>query len=129
MGNKGQSLVELAISFVFLMLLISGAAEFGIVFFQKAQLQDAAQEGAIYGSMCPNDTASIEERIRNNSESPINLLSPDVLVSVQRDATSVEVVVSYNHKIFMPFLPKILGKDFILIQGRMVNTILTETCS
>ena len=129
MGNKGQSLVELALSFVVLMLLIVGATEFGIIFFQKTQLQDAAQEGAVYGSMCPNDTVSIEDRVRNNSESPLNLLSPDVVVSINRGATTIEVVVSYNHKIFMPFLSRMLGREFIHIQGRMVNVILTENCS
>ena len=104
MGNKGQSLVELALSFVVLMLLIAGSVEFGFIFFQKVQLQDAAQEGAIYGSMCPNDTVSIEDRVRFNSNSPLDLTSPNVFVSVSRDTQNVEVVVSYNHKIFMPSL-------------------------
>jgi len=128
MGNKGQSLVELALSFVVLMLLIAGSVEFGIIFFQKVQLQDAAQEGAIYGSMCPNDTVSIEDRVRFNSNSPLDLTSPNVFVSVSRDTQNVEVVVSYNHKIFMPFLSRLLGKQFIPLQGRMVSAILSESC-
>ena len=128
MGNKGQSLVELALSFVVLMLLIAGSVEFGIIFFQKVQLQDAAQEGAIYGSMCPNDTVSIEDRVRFNSNSPLDLTSPNVFVSVSRDTQNVEVVVSYNHKIFMPLLSRLLGKQFIPLQGRMVSAILSESC-
>ena len=128
MGNKGQSLVELALSFVVLMLLIAGSVEFGIIFFQKVQLQDAAQEGAIYGSMCPNDTVSIEDRVGFNSNSPLDLTSPNVFVSVSRDTQNVEVVVSYNHKIFMPFLSRLLGKQFIPLQGRMVSAILSESC-
>ena len=128
MGNKGQSLVELALSFVVLMLLIAGSVKFGIIFFQKVQLQDAAQEGAIYGSMCPNDTVSIEDRVRFNSNSPLDLTSPNVFVSVSRDTQNVEVVVSYNHKIFMPFLSRLLGKQFIPLQGRMVSAILSESC-
>ena len=50
---RGQSLVELAISLVVLLMLLSGAVEFGIIFFQFVQLRDAAQEGALYGSTHP----------------------------------------------------------------------------
>ena len=84
--------------------------------------------GAIYGSMCPNDTVSIEDRVRFNSNSPLDLTSPNVFVSVSRDTQNVEVVVSYNHKIFMPFLSRLLGKQFIPLQGRMVSAILSESC-
>ena len=46
MQERGQSLVELAISILFLLLLLAGAAEFGVLFFQFVQLRDAAQKGA-----------------------------------------------------------------------------------
>ena len=52
-SERGQSLVELAISIVILIYLLAGAVEFGLAFFQFVQLRDAAQEGALYGSMNP----------------------------------------------------------------------------
>ena len=52
-SERGQSLVELGVSLVILLYLLSGAAEFGVLFFQFVQLRDAAQEGALYGSMNP----------------------------------------------------------------------------
>ncbi len=62
-NERGQSLVELGISIVVLMWLLAGAVEFGIAFFQYIQIRDAAQEGALYGSLNPTDTANIEKRV------------------------------------------------------------------
>ena len=41
-SQRGQSLVELGVSLVVLLYLLSGAAEFGVLFFQYVQLRDAA---------------------------------------------------------------------------------------
>src|SRR6185436_11100089 len=93
-SERGQSLVELGVSLLILLYLLSGAAEFGVLFFQFVQLRDAAQEGALYGSMNPwidsttapnsdgkfeageliND-AAIRARVQNASSSPIDLLN------------------------------------------------------
>lgn len=132
--EKGQSLVELGISFVFLMLLLSGATEFGVAFFQYVQLKDAAQEGAIYGSLYPYDTVSIEQRVRSASQSPINLTSENVQIFVSYPDTSlceghsIKVSVVYPHRVFMPLLPQLLGRDAILLNGEVVNTILSQSC-
>src|SRR5512138_1203999 len=70
---KGQSLVEMAISLVILLWLLSGAAEFAIALFQYVQLRDAAQEGALFGSIKPTDLEGIEARARSSSAAPIDL--------------------------------------------------------
>ena len=62
-NEKGQSLVELAISLTMILILLSGVVEFGIAFFQFIQLRDAVQEGALYGSIHPYDNAQIEVRL------------------------------------------------------------------
>lgn len=140
MKEKGQSLVELGISFVFIMFLLSGAVEFGIAYFQYVQLLDAAQEGALYGSMYPKDVVEIKNRVRASSNSPIDLSDPsvDIIVLVndgqkdniqacEKDALSVTV--RYPHKIFMPLMPQLLGTDVIMIRGEVVDTILSPVCS
>lgn len=132
--ERGQSLVELAISFAILMYLLSGAVEFGIAFFQFVQLRDAAQEGALYGSINPTDTVSIENRVRGASSSPIDLSSSDVQVEILYGQTQVcegnfiKVIVSYPHKIFMPFLPQILGTRVLNLRGEVTDTILRPIC-
>lgn len=78
-AERGQSLVELAISLVVLLYLLSGIVEFGLAFFQFVQLRDAAQEGALFGSgnlndpSLPTDFDLIETRVRASSNTPINL--------------------------------------------------------
>ena len=143
-SERGQSLVELGISLLILLYLLSGAAEFGVLFFQFVQLRDAAQEGALYGSMFPPDSATdaagidaIKNRAMYSSptRSPIDLISdPNVTVSVvvtdaqYCEGGSLEVTVSYPHKVFMPFIPQILGTNTIPLNATVTDTILSPIC-
>jgi Flp pilus assembly protein TadG len=155
-SERGQSLVELAISLVILLYLLSGAVEFGIIFFQYVQLRDAAQEGALYGSMNADQPAKIIERAKYASDKPINLAGdPNVTIDVyiddnpndtshgyhhSTDATNynannceghgIKVVVGYKHKIFMPFMPKLIGRTEIPLHGIVTDTVLSPfTCT
>ena len=143
-SERGQSLVELGISLVILLYLLAGAVEFGILFFQFVQLRDAAQEGALYGSMNPPnsaaDTDSISDiiiRAKHSSptRSPIDLISdPNVAINVTVtdgqycEGGSLEVEVTYPHRIFMPFMPQILGRTEIPLTATVTDTILTPVC-
>lgn len=133
MKEKGQSLVELALSFVVLLFLLSGVVEFGISFFQYIQLLDATQEGALYGSIHPYDTEQIEERVRAASDSPLNLQSDDVLVVIQLvdenpggcAGDAIEVHAQYAHKVFMPFFSALIGNEYIYLHAKVVDTVLS----
>lgn len=151
-SEHGQSLVELGVSLLILLFLLSGAAEFGVLFFQYVQLRDAAQEGALYGSMNPYiDTntngkfnpgepvnqAGIETRARAASDKPIDL-NDTGLVTITASSSDgsnlyceghgIEVKVSYDHQIFMPFMAQILGSPKIPLNATVVDTILTPIC-
>lgn len=141
-NERGQSLVELSISLVLLLILLSGAVEFGIAFFQFVQLRDAAQEGALYGSMNPPASSTdatqetlIANRAKAASQSPINLQT-DPAVTVTVDVTdaqyceggALQVEISYNHQIFMPFLPQILNRSTLPLRASVTDTILTPVC-
>lgn len=131
--EKGQSLVELAISLTIILILLSGVVEFGIAFFQFIQLRDAAQEGALYGSIHPYDTEKIEERVRAASDSPLDLQSDDVLVIIQLvdenpnscSGDAIEVRAQYAHKIFMPFFSALIGNEYIYLHAKVVDTVLS----
>jgi Flp pilus assembly protein TadG len=140
-NERGQSLVELSISLVLLLLLLSGAVEFGMAFFQFVQLRDAVQEGALYGSMDPANSTAIIARVRGSSNSPINLtaLTPDIKIilpdgSVSTNAADacegngIKVELTYNHPIIMPFLPQILGGNTIPLKASVTDTILSPVC-
>ncbi len=133
-SERGQSLVEVAVSVTFLMLLVAGIVDFGIAFFSYVALQDAAQEGAIYGSINPTDTAGIIERVRSSSAYPVDLSDTSAVqveVSILGEACQggqVKVVVSYAHSICTPFLSAILGSQTIPITASMTDTILQPPC-
>ena len=140
-SERGQSLVELSISLLVLLYLLSGAVEFGLAFFQFVQLRDAAQEGALYGSMNPSDTTLIEARVRNASTSPINLGDPSkVTVTISAkdkdsgnpipatgacEGDALTVQVSFNHQIFMPFIPQLIGRNSLALNATVTDTVLS----
>jgi len=135
-SERGQSLVELAISLVILLTLLAGAVEFGMAFFQYVQLRDAAQEGALYGSLNPTDNTGIVARIRDSSASPIDLSDSsvvpdsDIVITVSGSAcegNGLEVKISYKHKIFMPFMSQIVGNE-IPLTATVTDTILSPVC-
>lgn len=137
--EHGQSLVELAIGITILIYLLSGAVEFGLIFFQYVQLRDAAQEGALFAAIeKTKDPLEIEERARGASDTPLDLHDPGVSVDIivsdgnkniytACEGDAVEVRVNYAHKVFMPFMPLFIG-DYIRLSGVVVDTVLTPIC-
>jgi Flp pilus assembly protein TadG len=135
--ERGQSLVELSISLLVLLYLLSGAVEFGLAFFQFVQLRDAAQEGALYGSM--NTSVDIESRVRGASSSPINLSDTgNVIVTITAkdvetnstipvsgacEGDALQVEVSYPHAVFMPFMSQLIGPT-ITLHATVTDTVL-----
>lgn len=139
-SSRGQSLVELAISILILIYLLSGAVEFGIAFFQFVQLRDAAQEGALYGSLNPPENAgdttkinAIINRAKSSSSSPIDLENdPDVSVNVAVtggycEGGALEVTITYPHQVFMPFMSALIGPT-VDLDASVTDTILTPIC-
>jgi len=142
--ERGQSLVELAVSMLVLLYLLSGAVEFGLAFFQYVQLRDAAQEGALFGSMGPA-SPSIIARVQGASSSPVDLAvtsgpravtitgssadpagtSKSLATACEGDAITVSV--SYNHTVFMPFMSKFIGPT-IPLNAVVTDTVLSPTC-
>jgi len=147
-SERGQSLIELAITLPILILLLLGTLDFGMAIFSYSMLRDAAQEGAFYGSFNPNNVAEIENRARNISpraddeifSSPVQLRDTDaVTVKVQAlgnscqgatngAANSIRVNVSYRYPILMPFIGQLIGSDNIPLTGTATNVILQPTC-
>ena len=129
-------MVELAISLTVMLMLLAGAVEFGIALFQFVQLRDAAQEGALYGSIHPGDDTNITARVRAASLSPIDLQTdPGVTITIAYpdgaphcEGKGIQVDVSYPHQISMPFISPIIGSTTIPLTASVTDTILTPVC-
>jgi Flp pilus assembly protein TadG len=133
-NERGQSLVELAMSLMAIMTLLAGAVDFSVAYFSFTAIQDAAQEGALYGSINPTDEDGIISRVRNASTNPVDLADEDlvdVVVSLPGDAcegNEVTVTVSYDYPISMPFIGSIIGSQQIILNASVTDTILQPVC-
>ena len=68
-ANRGQSLVELALSLPVLLLLLLGTIDFGRMFFDYVQMRNAAREGVGFAVRNINDpdlTAEVEARVQRH---------------------------------------------------------------
>ncbi|UCH59062.1 MAG: pilus assembly protein [Anaerolineales bacterium] len=134
--EKGQSLVEFSVSLVVLLVMLAGLVDLGRGLFTYMALRDAAQEGALYGSFNPTDTAGIEARIGNNSNMLRDIVSSGSLLrSVSHDGSpctgeAITVQVTYqNFPITMPFLGSILGRQAVDITASVTDTVLAPACT
>lgn len=144
--QSGQSLLEFAVGAVILLLLIAGIVDLGRAFFVYIALRDAAQEGAVYGSVCPKDINAIIQHVKDSSNSPVDLANdPNVVISckfvtaggesdcsgpVPAPGNGIKIHVTYqNFPLIMPFMSTIAGSQKISITAEIQDTILrNEVC-
>ena len=148
--QPGQSLVELGLTLMVMLLLLSGAVDFGMGFFSYVALRDAAQEGALYGSIAavidsnkngiydPGEllnSAAIETRIRQSSQSPVKLqdLPLDAIAVTVTPPGSLcqgsrlTVTITYDYPISMALITTITGPT-IRIHASSTSVILRPAC-
>lgn len=146
--ERGQSLVELAISFPVMLLLLLGTIDFGMALYSFIIIRDAAQEGALYGSFNPGNRVEIESRARNiapnDSEAlfffPVELDNADaVQIEIETSAgncqgmdgnmiNTITVSASYDYPMLMPFAEQVIGSKTIPLTASASNVILQPAC-
>jgi len=148
--HKGQSLVELALTITIVLILLAGAFDLGNAFLDYIALRDAAQEGAVYGSIyrsIPSDSTSVNpivSRVKESSTAPINfsvnfiedcsVSSPNGICvtfsgsGLNCSGDEITVTVRYHYQITMPFIGGIIGSQFIPLHASVTNVILTFRC-
>jgi hypothetical protein len=143
--ERGQSLVEFAVSAIIILMLLVAIADFGRAFFTYLAMRDAAQEGAVYGSVCPQNVTNIIGRIENTSSTPVNLSGTAIRVECEyhyidpsienvscSDATSIPepgdgitIRVIYDEfTITTPLLGSLLGSQHLALRAEVTDTIL-----
>lgn len=137
--EEGQSLVELAVSLVILLILLAGIVDLGRISFYFIAMRDAAQEGASYASVYPNHCFAIEDRVRASVVDDTNV-NVDILINgvnclsaTSTDACEgrvVEVTVSDPaFPITMPFLGSVIGRQSIVLETSIEDLILRPGCN
>jgi Flp pilus assembly protein TadG len=135
--QSGQSLVEFGFGFMVLIIMLVSIVDLGRAIFTYMALRDAAQEGALVGSINPGNQSLINERITNNSDLIYNLMSDpnsdiDVRITVFGSpctGNSIRVEITYNNfPITVPFLGTLIGKQTVPIKVQVTDTILSPAC-
>jgi len=148
-GQSGQSLVEMAIMLVVLVTLMGGVLDLGRAYYVYLSLQDAAGEGAVYGSIFPdrlgptvdtgcnenfvndcNDPNNVVYRVQN--EAPVGGIvdwsGTNVTATVPDPGNPeagdpITVVVTYEYDVITPVIQVFTGETMTL-EATAVNTIV-----
>ena len=132
-GEGGQSLVEFALSLVFLLVLLTGVVDAARALYAYLSMRDAAQEGALYASIQPADTAGIENRVRGASDYMNGLGAAITVTSTPTGApclgSTIKVSINYpNFPLVMPLIGVFIGRQTVPIGVSVSDTILTPKC-
>ena len=144
-SERGQSMTEFALSLVILLTLLAGVVDLGRMFFAYIIIQDAAQEGAVYGSIAPKDNLptfknEVENRVKaaftdpaDSSNVPIDITKLNVQTDIigstcASPGNGVQVKVEYSVPITMPFLGSVIGSQNMNMVATVQNAILSPIC-
>jgi Flp pilus assembly protein TadG len=140
-SEKGQSMVELALVLVVVMILVAGVVDLGGMMFQVLAMRDAASEGAAYASIYPTDCNGTTQRVRDSlhNADPTqvfvdvtvnnNACTSPAAIAAACAANEVKVTVRQpEFSLSMPFLGTFLGKQTINLTSNMSSTIVRPPC-
>lgn len=156
-NERGQSFMELAISLLFLLVLLAAVIDLGWSFYTMVALRDTAQEAAAFGSMCPDNLTRVRTRLLESATAPIDisdLQSGDIEICLvgpnpatqpplfscpasqsQDNSTwavrgnNVRVALRIQHQILTPFVGSFIGRQTYPLSVNVSNTILVDECA
>lgn len=126
--ERGQSLVEVALTLPILIIILVAILDLGRAYLTYIALSDAAAEGAAYAAIHPADTAQAIARAADSSGGLVTL-EPD-MVSVDTGSLSagspITVTVEYEYQLLTPFID-ILLEDLVLPDDGVIKIKATVT--
>jgi len=138
--EKGQALMELAVSITVLLIMVAGVVDLGRMLFHYIAMRDAAQEAAAYGSIFPTHCDQIRERawVAMNSSPSVTVATTidganciDVVNDKMRACYGREIRVTLTDPAFpitMPFIGTFLGRQSVSLEAHITATILRPPC-
>ena len=123
--QRGQSMVEMAVMMIVILLILGGVLDFGRMYFTYLALQNAAGEGASYGAINPTwidsnnnqDPNNIVYRTQNESSGGLIDWSQtvvDVEVAGISGGEPITVTVTYEYDVITPMVEAITGDTVTL---------------
>jgi len=138
--ERGQSLVEVSIGFVILVIIISGLLDLGRAYFIHIALEDGVGEAALYLSINPGcrtaadgpecaDPNNAEYRALNAGGAQVDW--PTATIDIERPepygvGDPVSVSITYPFHLISPFIPRIAGVNPIYLGVSASQVIIGE---
>jgi Flp pilus assembly protein TadG len=140
--ESGQSMVEMSIGFVILLLLLSGLLDLGRIYFTYVALEDAVGEAALYlsinpdcrteadGAECQNPN-NAEFRAVNANKDGMSVDWTKVTVLIDRPSVygvgdPVSVTIQYPFQLITPLIPRFVGINPITLTTQAGQIIIGE---
>lgn len=123
-NERGSALVEMAILAPFLIMLVLGVIEVGRMMFIQVDLNEAAQEGALFATFQPEDSLEIQNRVVESTDS-LSLSVDNVEVDCLA-ANRVRVTVTKQVPLVAAFFLVPVTGDPMTMQGSVEGEVHSD---
>ena len=140
-SQRGQSLIEVALSLTFMLIMLAGAVDLGRIFIAYISMRDAAQEGIAFASVYPTYCNQIVQRVISSSTTMFQPTAGMVSVSIggadcasadsEQACIGNEIIVTISnpgYQLTMPFIGSALGSQTIPLEVTARDTVLRPPC-
>ena len=103
-SERGIALVETALLLPFLVLLLFGLLDIGRLVYAKIELNEAVQEGSLWGSYDPDSYTAVQTRVAESLNNP-DVFPADVVVVCPPGGDSIRVSLSRDLDLVSPLGP------------------------
>jgi Flp pilus assembly protein TadG len=125
---RGQSLVEFTLIMLVLLILLGGLIDVGRALALYVRLNDAAEEGAAYASVHPQDMDGIAARALAQAESSTATVQVD-FYSAPCAGHGVEVRIADELPLVFPFTRLFWPSDTVHLEAQATHTVLRPLCA
>lgn len=144
-AERGQSLVEMTLGFVLILIVLSGILDLGRAYFIFIALEDAVGEAALFLSINPHcrtaddtdlalgrdcsDPNNAEYRARSAGGQNLDWSSSHIVVDRTVDygvGDPVSVTLDYTFPLLSPFVPRFVGVNPLTLSVKASQVIITE---
>jgi len=125
--EKGQSMVEVALTMPLLLLILMGILDLGRAYFTFVALSDAAAEGASYAAIHPTNLTEISARAADSSDGLVTFAPEMVSVEFNGDAIDssvVTVTVQYDYPLLTPVIQSMVPNGVINMRAVVAQPII-----
>jgi hypothetical protein len=125
---RGQSLVEAALALPVLIMLMLGLLDFGRAYYTLVALRDAAEEGASYAAISPEDANGVRLRASEASRQLVPIDPRDVHViypPVLQVGVPITVTTQVTLELYTPFGSSFFPEDWLVLRGHATHAIIS----